>query len=287
MTATTEAATGEATTGKLGILAGGGQLPARIAERCEATGRPYFIAAFNGYTDPSVVEGRPHMWARLGAAGSVIDRLHAEKVEQICMIGPVRRPSLLDLAPDAKAAAFFAKIGFRALGDNALLTAIADVLAQEGFALIGAKSLLSDMLLTAGPAGNVEPDERGRADITLGASVVDSLGRLDIGQAAIVQQGMVISVEAIEGTDALLARSAGLLRNGPGAILVKAAKPQQDRRLDLPTIGLATVEKAAEIGLAGIAAGSGSTLIVDRSNVIAACDKAGLFLFGFNADQTQ
>lgn len=266
---------------KLGILAGGGLLPARIAERCEATGRPFFITAFNGQTDPEVVAGRPHMWTRLGAAGAVIERLHAEQVGEICMIGPVRRPSLSELAPDARAAAFFARIGLRALGDNALLTAVAKVLADEGFALVGAKSLLADMLLAPGVSTGAAPDEANLADIELGRHVLRALGDLDIGQAVIVQQGVVVAVEAVEGTDAMIERSAGLLRAGPAGVLVKAPKPRQDRRLDLPTMGASTVEKAAAAGLAGIAAAAGATLVAEKDKVAELCRAHGLFILGF------
>ncbi len=273
-----------APTTKLGILAGGGLLPARIAERCEATGRPFFIAAFENQTDPKTVDGRPHMWARLGAAGSVIDRLHKEGVGEICMIGPIRRPSFTQLAPDARAASFLARVGFRALGDNALLSAIADVLADEGFSLVGANSLLSDMLLQPGLSTKAKPSETALADINHGRTILYTLGELDVGQSAIVQQGVVIAVEAIEGTDAMIERSSSLIRPGPGAVLIKAPKPQQDRRLDLPTIGSVTVGKAVAAGLAGLAAAAGSTLVVDTERVTSLCDDNGLFFLGFEEE---
>lgn len=224
------------------------------------------------------------MWARLGAAGSVIDRLHKEGVGEICMIGPIHRPSLTQLAPDARAAAFLARVGFRALGDNALLSAIADVLADEGFTLVGANSLLSDMLLQPGLTTNAKPDEAALADIAHARSVLRTLGELDVGQSVIVQQGVVIAVEAIEGTDAMIERSQSLVRPGPGAVLVKAPKPQQDRRLDLPTIGSLTVEKAAAAGLTGLAAAAGSTLVVDADRVTSLCDENGLFFLGFEEE---
>lgn len=269
---------------KLGILAGGGQLPARIAEKCEATDRPYFIVAFEEQTDLRTVDGRPHMWARLGAAGAVIDGLHKQGVKEVCMIGPVRRPSITQLAPDARAAAFFARVGIRALGDNALLSAIADVLAEEGFSLVGANSLLAEMLLAPGIKTRAKPDKAALADVEQGRAVLQTLGSMDVGQAVIVQQGMVIAIEAIEGTDRMIERSAELVRTGPGAVLIKAPKPHQDRRLDLPTLGSATIENAATAGLAGIAAAAGATLVVDADRVIELCDAKGLFFLGFNGD---
>lgn len=267
---------------KLGILAGGGLLPTRIAERCDAIGRPYFIIAFKGQTDPEAVAGRPHMWARLGAAGSVIDRLHEEAVQEICMIGPMRRPSLSELMPDARATAFFARVGLRALGDNALLSAVGKSLGAEGFSLVGAKTLLSDMMLASGPMTDVMPDDETLADIEHGRTILRSVGSLDIGQSVIIQQGLVIAVEAIEGTDAMIERSVGLLRSGAPGVLVKAPKPQQDRRLDLPTIGAGTAERVAAAGLAGIAAAAGATLVVDREAVAEQCRDKGLFVLGFD-----
>ena len=131
-----------------------------------------------------------------------------------------------------------------------------------------------------GPLGRIRPDEVSQADIERGLRVARTLGVLDIGQAVIVQQGLVLGVEAIEGTDELLRRCAALRREGPGGVLVKIEKPGQDPRADRPTIGLRTVLLAAEAGLQGIAVEANATIVLDHDEVIRAADHAGLFVVG-------
>ena len=182
--------------------------------------------------------------------------------------------------PDWRAAKFFAKVGYRALGDDGLLSAIVKELEREGFRVLGADELLGDADLPEGPLGRVRPDALASADIRRGMQIARAIGALDIGQAAVVQQGLVLGVEAIEGTDALLRRVAGLRRDGPGGVLVKAEKPGQERRADRPTIGPQTVALAAESGLRGVAAQAGATIVLDRAETVRRADEAGLFVVG-------
>ncbi|QCO01212.1 LpxI family protein [Azospirillum argentinense] len=265
---------------KLGILAGGGTLPARIAAAVRGQGREVFVVAFDGHTDPATVEGLPHLWSRFGAAGSIIDWLKKEKVGELVFAGPVRRPSFTELLPDWYTTKFLAKVGTRALGDDGLLRSVARELEGEGFRVVGLHDLLGELLTPAGPVGRLRPDAEAERDIARAVEVARTLGALDVGQGAVVQQGIVIAVEAIEGTDAMLARCAGLARPGPGGVLVKVKKPQQDRRLDLPTMGVTTVENAARAGLRGIAVEAGGSLLVDRAAVAEAADRLGLFVIG-------
>jgi UDP-2,3-diacylglucosamine hydrolase len=265
---------------KLGILAGAGELPLRVIEACRASSRPIFVLAFEGSADPAVTEGVPHAWVRLGAAGEGLRLLRENGVEELVMAGGVRRPSLRSLRPDWRTAKFFARIGYRALGDDGLLTAVIRELEVEGFRVIGPDALLGSALAPLGPLGRHRPDAEAQADIALGLRIVRALGALDIGQAAVVQQGLVLGVEAIEGTDALIARCAALRREGPGGVLVKAAKPGQERRADLPTIGLRTIEGAARAGLRGIAVEAGASLLIDPPTLATAADRAGLFILG-------
>jgi hypothetical protein len=173
-----------------------------------------------------------------------------------------------------------ARLGLRRHGDDQLLRLIVEELEREGFRVVGADTLIADVLAPEGPMTALAPDADALRDIALGIEVAGRLGDLDIGQAAIVQQGLVLGVEAAEGTDQLLARCAALRRNGPGGVLVKLKKPQQERRADLPTIGPDTVRRAAEAGMAGIAVHAGNCLIIERAEVIAAADRAGLFVIG-------
>jgi DUF1009 family protein len=269
---------------RLGILAGAGELPRRLVTLCRAAGQQVFVVAFQGHTDRATVDGVPHVWVRLGAAGTTIERLHAEGIRDLVMAGAIRRPSVLELRPDVRAARLFARIGLRGLGDDGLLRCIADELEQEeGFHLHAPQEIFASLLAPAGPLGQVDADDQARADAARGIAVLSALGPLDVGQAVVVQLGLVLGIEAAEGTDALLDRCAGLRREGLGGVLVKVSKPQQDRRFDVPTVGAATVERAAATGLRGIAVEAGGTLIVDRQAAIAAADRLGLFLIGLDA----
>lgn len=269
--------------GRLGILAGSGNLPARLAESCRRDGRDLFIIALEGQAVASELpEGVPTAWYRMGAAGAILDRLKAEGVRDIVMAGRVRRPSLAELRPDWRAAQVLARASARALGDDGLLGAVSKVLEQEGFRVVGADELAGDLLTPVGVLTRLAPDEQAEADIARGIAAARDLGRLDIGQAVVVQQGIVLGVEAIEGTDALISRCAGLKRSGAGPVLVKMRKPQQDRRFDLPAIGPDTVTACAAAGFAGIAAEAGGTLFLGRESALTAADAAGLFVAGVN-----
>lgn len=270
---------------KLGILAGGGDLPARLIESCRRRGRGFFVIAFEGQCEPATVADVPHAWVRLGAAGTTLKLLREAGVSQLVMAGGVRRPSLAALRPDAWAAMFLLKSGALALGDDGLLKAlIRELETGEGFSVVGVESLLPATLAGEGVLGAVQPDEQAWADIRRGIQVAKALGALDVGQGAVVQEGNVLAVEAAEGTDAMLSRAAGLKREGPGGVLVKVKKPDQEGRADLPTIGQATIRHAAEAGLRGIAVEAGGALIVDHAAVALAADAAGLFVVGVKAE---
>lgn len=266
---------------KLGVIAGGGDLPTRIIGACRATGRPYFVLAFEGQTPPETVEGSPHAWVRLGAGGKALKILRKEGVEELVLAGPVRRPSLSELRPDLWTTKFLARIGTKALGDDGILgLVVRELEAKEGFRVVGAESVMPSDLATAGIYGRLEPDWQAEEDIRRGLEVAHALCAIDVGQAAVVQQGLVVAVEAIEGTDAMLTRVAGLQRDGAGGVLVKVGSGKREMRADMPTIGADTVAAAARAGLRGIAIEAGATLVIDRPTVVAAADAAGLFIVG-------
>ena len=265
---------------RLGIIAGGGTLPARLAKACRAGGRDYYFLAIEGHADPSVVEGEPHGWIRLGDGGKGIARLREENIAELVFAGSVRRPSIRELRPDGYTLRFFARLGGAWIGDDSLLSAIVKTLEKEGFSVIGPEALLEGCLSAAGPYGRVVPDDDARRDIERGFEVVRAMGALDIGQAAVVQQGIVLGVEGAEGTDELIRRCGRLQRQGPGGVLVKARKPGQERRIDLPTIGADTVDLAIASGLRGIAVEAGGALVFDRERMAGLADDAGLFVVG-------
>lgn len=273
---------------RLGILAGGGPLPGQVAAAAIAAGRSVFILGFEDFAEPAVIGGYPHRYVRLGAAGRILAMLREAGCEDLVLVGPVRRPSLLDLRPDAEGARILARIGRAAFsGDDGLLAAVVRVLAEEGFRVLGAHEILTEALGPAGLLGRHRPDAAAAADIRRGVAVARALGAVDVGQGCVVQQGIVLAVEAIEGTDEMLARAAGLARPGPGGVLIKLVKPGQERRADLPTMGPRTIAAAARAGLRGIAFEAGGTMFTDRRGCITAADAAGLFLLGLDPNSVE
>ncbi len=267
----------------LGIIAGGGPLPGRVAAAARAAGRDVFILGLDGFADPAVLAPFPHLINRMGSVGRGLAALRAHGCQDVVMIGPVRRPSLLDLRPDTEGARMLARVGRAAFaGDDGLLAAVIRVLGEEGFRVIGAHEVLAEALAPAGLLTRTAPDAMAQADIDRGVAVLRLLGSADVGQACVVQQGLVLAVEAIEGTDAMLLRAGGLRRDGVGGVLVKLAKPGQERRADLPTIGPDTVHHAAAAGLRGLAFEAQATILAEREVCLAAADAAGLFMLGLD-----
>ncbi len=267
----------------LGILAGGGTLPGRVAAAADAAGRPVFLIGFEGFAEPAVLAPWPHAVVRVGAAGRILELLRAHQCRDLVLVGPVKRPSIFDLRPDMEGTRILARIGRAAFaGDDGLLAAVVRVLGEEGFSVIGAHDILTEALGPRGLLTSHAPDAQAQADIARGCTVVRALGAVDVGQGCVVQQGIVLCVEAIEGTDAMLDRAAGLRRDGAGGVLVKLVKPGQDRRADLPTIGPGTIRAALAAGLRGVAFEAGGTILAERAATIAAAEQAGLFLLGLD-----
>lgn len=269
---------------KIGIIAGGGCLPARLVESCQNQNIEPFIVAFEGQTDMDIVSGYNHMKTRLGAAGQIISTLRAHDVHDLVLIGSIRRPSLSELRPDIRTASFFTKIGLQSLGDDGLLRALRKELEAEGFTIHGVQSFAKDLLIGEGSVGKLKPKKSELSDIQKGISIALKLGEADIGHSVVVQQGLVLAVEAIEGTDDTIKRAASYSRKGKGGVLVKWCKPDQDTDLDLPAIGPETIRNCAQSGLSGIAVKAQQTLILQSEEVISLLNKNKMFLVGFSSD---
>ncbi len=275
---------------KLGLIAGGGSLPVEIAEHCQRSGRPLFVIRLKGFAGAGL---EPFAGAEVGLAelGKCFKALKRAGCKAVCLAGQVNRPDFATLMPDLRGlAALPAAIAAARKGDDALLRMLVAEFEKEGFAVEGAHEVMDDLGLPAGPLGRHSPALEHQADIDHALQVARAIGRLDAGQAAVVCRGLVLALEAAEGTDALLARVADLpeaLRGRPGApagVLAKAPKPIQETRVDLPTIGPATVEAVARAGLAGIVGEAGRLLVLDRDAVIALADGLGLFIVGVEAE---
>ena len=269
----------------LGIIAGGGELPRVLIQACIETGRPYFVLALQDAAEDATVAlaGAHHSWIRLGSIGRALELLRAHHASEIVMAGRVTRPRLSSLRPDMKGAKLLGRIGGQFLsGDNELLASIVAFFEEEGFRVAGAEEIVRELLAPEGMLGSIYPDKRAQGDIEVGARIARAIGALDIGQAVIIQNGQVLGVEAIEGTDGLIERCTALKLEERGGVLVKVKKPQQEKRVDLPTIGTATLERVAAAGFAGIAVEAGSSLILNRREVSRLADSLGIFVIGFS-----
>jgi UDP-2,3-diacylglucosamine hydrolase len=273
--------------GPLAIVCGGGSLPFALADAAAARGRRVILFALRGWADPVAVERYPHQWIALGQFGRFRRLLAAEGCREAVWIGSLVRPSLGMIRFDLATLKLMPRI-VRALrgGDDHLLSSIAAIFSDRGIRVLGAHEIAPQLLVPLGPVGARRPTEGDQIDIERGLALLAATSPFDIGQAVVVVQGHVLTVEAAEGTDLMLARVAELRMNGrlrapPGAgVLVKAPKAGQDRRFDLPTIGTATVEAVAKAGLGGIAVTAGATLIAEPEKLAAAADRARIFVVG-------
>lgn len=266
--------------GRLGILAGSGNLPHRIIQHCQQSEQQCFAVYFKGQSEAEASEKTPHKVVRLGQTQKTIDLLKKENCTHVVFAGGMKRPSLLDMRPDVRTTRMFARLGLGAVGDDKLLRGIREELESEGFIVLGAHDLIPDLLTPEGILTKAAPDDRDWADIRSGWQVIETIGGLDIGQACVMQQGITLGVEAVEGTDAMIRRAGVYLRGGGGGVLVKRSKPGQDTKLDLPTIGLQTVDAVKDAGLKGIAVEAGASQILHQTETIAAANAAKIFVVG-------
>jgi UDP-2,3-diacylglucosamine hydrolase len=268
----------------LGVIAGGGDLPKAIAESARGDGRDVFVIALGA---DEWVGDFPHETVSLGEVGKILKLLRGANSSDVVLAGKLARPKFSAIKLDAKAVLVAPRIIAAARkGDDALLRAVVDTFEREGFHAIGAHEAAPGLLAPAGVMGRIKPSADDEADIAAAFRIVRTLGELDVGQAAAVCEGLPLAVEAAEGTDAMITRIATLPAHFRGddkhrkGVLVKAPKPIQDRKTDLPVIGVATVQNAAAVGLAGIAVEAGGALILGRHAVLEEADKLGLFVVG-------
>lgn len=271
----------------LGIICGGGSVPLAVADAVAGRGRKVVLFPLIGWADEKAVQRYPRQWVHLGQFGRVCRLARNAGCRDLVFIGTLIRPSPWKCRIDWLTIRQLPKIlgAFRG-GDNHLLSSIGRLFEEQGFRLIGAHEVAPEILVTEGPLASRKPAERDLADIAKGLAVIAAVGPFDVGQAAVVANGHVIALEGIEGTDQMLARVADLRANGrlrapPGAgVLVKAPKPDQDRRFDLPAVGPPTVEGAAKAGLAGVAILAGGAVIAEPQRVAKLADDAGIFVIG-------
>jgi UDP-2,3-diacylglucosamine hydrolase len=277
--------------GPVALVCGGGSLPVTVADALTKQGRGVVLFPLHGWADPALVARYPHHWMHVGQLGRFFRLARNEGCRDLILIGTLVRPPIRQLRLDLETVRVMPRIirAYRG-GDDHLLTGIGRIFEDYGFRLVGAHEVAPEILAASGCLGLHAPSPRDKADIARALALLAAIGPFDVGQAAVVANGHVLAVEAAEGTDHMLAhiaemRRAGRIRSGSGAgVLVKAPKPSQDRRFDLPTIGPSTVRHVAAAGLAGIAVAAGEVIVAQPADVVALADKANLFVVGVTGD---
>ena len=268
--------------GTLGLIAGSGRLPFEVAEAAAERGVALVIVAIRDNTDPRIesLPARAFTWISAGELGRLLEFLKTSGAGDVILAGAVaKREMFRDLAalrPDARAIALLGRM--RDLGDDALLRAVAAEIESEGMRVIDSTLHLEDRLTRPGPLSQVPISAECQADLALGLRVAKTLGVHDVGQTVVVKDSTVLALEAIEGTNAAVERGAQL--GGRGVCVVKAAKPKQDLRFDVPAVGPDTIVLAERLGVAAIGLEAGCTLLLERQRTLDSALRAGIALVG-------
>lgn len=272
------------------IICGGGAFPEAVAASVLRQGRPVYLFLLRGFAEPAL-ERYPHEWVKLGSLASYAGARKKHGLRDIVFIGSLIRPKLSQIGLDWRSLILLPRIaGLYLGGDNKLLTGVASIFEENGFRLRGAHEVAPDILMPEGTLTRTKPSASEMEDIRFGFDFIRAIGRFDVGQAAVVAGRRVVAVEAAEGTSLMLERVAELRKSGrlntaTGAgVLVKAPKPGQDLRIDLPAIGVNTISEVSAAGLAGIAVVAGGSIVADNTAFVAAADDAGLFVVALPAD---
>jgi len=266
----------------IGIVAGGGQFPLLCARAARDLGRRVFAVAHLGETDERLrneVDGIA--WIHLGQLGKLIKALKGAGVNETVFAGSIRKKRIFrDIRPDIRGIALWGRLRGRL--DDEILRAVAHELETDGIKVIPSTAFLQGLLAQPGVLTRKFPSSAQEKDISFGWGLARAVGHLDIGQCIVVKDRTVLAVEAIEGTDQAIARAGEL--GGPGAVVVKIAKPGQDLRFDLPTVGLATLEGMIRIKAAVLAIEAGKTLFFDREEAVAMADSHGISIVSREGD---
>jgi DUF1009 family protein len=269
----------------LGLIAGMGSFPLDIARSARERGRSVVAVAFHEHTDPRIEAAASQVtWLHPGEVAAVVATLRSAGVRDAVLAGKVPKAALhadpAALRLDAEADRLIGGLGDR--GDASILSAVADHLERRGIHLLAQAELVPELLAGEGPLGRTRPTAAQRADIAFGWPIAKAVAGLDVGQTVVVKDRSVIAVEAIEGTDAAIARAGAI---AAGACAVKVARPGQDPRFDLPAIGPATLRALIAAGASALACEAGRTVVLDREALVAAADAHGIALVGVAGDR--
>jgi UDP-2,3-diacylglucosamine hydrolase len=262
----------------IGLIAGGGRFPVLFAESARRAGHRVVATGFVNQTLPELERAVDALtWVKLGELGKLAEALRQGGATGVVMLGALAKVRFFrDAWPDAAGLKLLAQVAVRS--DDNLLRAIARWLEEQGLPVEDPTPFLQDRLAPEGVLGRRQPDAEGWADARYGLELARGVGRLDLGQTVVVKDRVALAVEALEGTDACIRRGGELAR--PGAVVVKAVKPQQDRRFDLPTVGPGTIEVMREVEARLLAVEAGATLVMDRDEMVRLADRAGIAVVG-------
>ena len=258
----------------LGLIAGNGVFPRLVARGAREAGVAVVAVAHVGETEPELEgEVASCTWIRVGELGKMIRTLKQAGCERAVMAGGIKKARLFSgFRPDLRGAAFLARM--RTLHDDKLLRGIADEIEADGIRVISSTEYLPRLVPAPGVVSKRAPGKHERADVEFGVAVAKAIGSFDIGQTVVVKNGLVLAVEAVEGTDAAIRRGGELSRGG--AVVVKVSKPQQDLRFDVPAVGPETIRLMAEVGATVLAIEAGKTIVLERERTLDAAAQAGI-----------
>jgi len=267
---------------RIGIIAGNGKFPFLALQGARDLGHEVTVIAIKEEAFPDLeasarkADAALH-WVSLGQLGKCIKLLKAAGVSEAVMAGQVRHVKMFSgIIPDLTLLSVLKRL--KARNTDALISAVADVMKDEGIHLLDSTMFLAPLLAREGVLSNRGPDERERADLEFGYRMADAIAALDIGQTIAVKHKAVVAVEAMEGTDEVIGRAGHLA--GPGVCVVKVAKPNQDMRFDVPVIGLATIQAMRIAGATALSVDAGRTLVLDGEHVFASANEASIALVG-------
>ena len=272
----------------IGLIAGGGKLPKHIITAAKESGYELSVIGIKNFANKS--EYPEAQFYHASEFGKILKIFKKNNVTDVCFAGVIKRPDFSSFKPDLKGIIHLkGLINASKRGDDSLMRYIMSLFEKEGFKIISPQVLCKDLLLSEGSLNSTPISDAHKLDIDKGISIAQIIGSYDIGQSVVVCNGLVLALEAQEGTDLMLERVSKLPKEirgdiqNPRGVLVKVVKPSQDTRIDLPTIGPETIRRASEAGLSGVAGISGKTLILERINVIKLADQLGLFVVGINS----
>jgi UDP-2,3-diacylglucosamine hydrolase len=267
---------------KLGLIAGNGRFPFLVLDAARALGHDVTIVAVReeaskDIDDAAAREPRANVhWVSLGHLGTCLQVLTDAGVSHAVMAGQVKHTKIFNVVPDLTMLSVLRRL--RARNTDAVIAAVADVMQERGVKLLDSTELLRPMLAGIGQLGQHALTEVQRKDLEFGYRMADAIAALDIGQTIAVKHQAVVAVEAMEGTDEVIARAGDLA--GPGVAIVKVAKPNQDMRFDVPVVGLATIQAMRRAGASLLSIDAGKTLIFDRESFFLSAAEAGIVVVG-------